>query len=149
MHFRFIYILFIAGILTACSSAPVVDSVEVQGLNDVEEAPEALTLMETTPLLRAPSHSRNAVTSIMINARAAMQKGQYKIAAAQLERAVRIEPKNALLWHNLAKVRFNQGRYSLAANLASKSTLLARGDDELRASNAILIKQAQAAFKIK
>lgn len=147
MKSRFIYTLLIAGLFSACSSTPIVDTADVEALGDVEEIPKPLAFVETTPLLRAPSHSNNAVTSIMINARAAMQKGKYNIAAAQLERAVRIEPRNALLWHYLARVRFNQGRYSLAANLASKSTLLAKGDHDLRSSNAILIKQSQAAFK--
>lgn len=147
MKLRTFYSLFILVTITACGSTPVMDS--VPEVNKLGDEVEQLALVETTPLMRAPSYSSSAVSSIVTNANTAMEKGNYQVAAAQLERAVRIEPRNALLWHYLARVRFNQGRYSLAANLASKSTLLARGDQELRTSNASLIKQAQAAFKIQ
>ncbi|MDH5184014.1 MAG: tetratricopeptide repeat protein [Gammaproteobacteria bacterium] len=148
MMSRTIYTLFAAIIFSACNSTPLSDSA-VSEVNDTDVEIGPLALIETTPLMRAPSHSSNAVTSIVIGAQSAMQKGNFQIAAAQLERAVRIEPRNPLLWHYLAKVRFNQGRYSLAANLASKSTLLAHGDEALRSRNASLIKQAQAAFMTK
>jgi len=146
MKFRILYLIVMLLTITACGTTPVSDAPTVSGLNQPDAEVEPLALVETTPLMRAPSYSSNAVSIIVVNAREAMEKGNYQVAAAQLERAVRIEPRNALLWHYLAKVRFNQGRYSLAANLASKSTLLARGDQALRTSNATLIKQAQAAF---
>lgn len=149
MKLRLIYTFIIAVFISACSSTAVIDTPAEPKTDGVEPQAEPLAMVEITPLKRAQSQSSNAVTSILINARSAMQKGKYRIAAAQLERAVRIEPRNALLWHYLAKVRFNQGRYSLAANLASKSTLLAQDDQALRSSNASLIKQAQATFKIK
>ena len=146
MKFRILYAMVMVLTITACGTTPVTEDPAIVGLNAQNTEVEPLALVETTPLMRAPSYSSNAVATIIVNARAAMEKGNYQVAAAQLERAVRIEPRNALLWHYLAQVRFNQGRYSLAANLASKSTLLARGDQALRSSNATLIKQAQAAF---
>jgi len=130
---------------TACNTTPSIDS----NVPVVETLPENVPLLaptELTPLMRARSNSSQAVTGILLDVRSAMQQGEFQLASSQLERALRIEPRNALVWHYLAQVRFNEGRYSLAASLASKSTLLAQGDPQLRDSNASLIKQAQAAF---
>ena len=64
-------------------------------------------------------------------------------AAASLERALRIEPRNAVLWNRLAHVRYEQKQYALASSLAAKSNTLAGRDAALRADNDRLIKQAK------
>ena len=46
-------------------------------------------------------------------------------AVSSLERALRIEPRNADLWHRLAVLRETQGRYAMAEELAGKSNSLA------------------------
>jgi tetratricopeptide (TPR) repeat protein len=48
----------------------------------------------------------------------------FPAAADSIERALRIEPNNPLLWFELAKIRFGQGNYSQADNLARKSISL-------------------------
>ncbi|MEJ2154345.1 MAG: tetratricopeptide repeat protein [Desulfobacteraceae bacterium] len=48
-------------------------------------------------------------------------------ARANLERAVRIEPRNPLLWQELARVQLEQGQYRQAENMAAKSNTLAGG----------------------
>jgi Tfp pilus assembly protein PilF len=122
-----------------CSSAPQ------QG--DLEPLPRELEMerapLEQTPAMRAPSRSNTAVAAILLDVQSAIQRGQYNIASAQLERALRIEPANPHIWHYLAKVRLNQGRYGQAANLAAKSNALARGDQELRAQNQQIIEMAR------
>ncbi len=45
----------------------------------------------------------------------------YGVAASSIERALRIEPGNPLLWIELAKVRQAEGNYSQAENLARKA----------------------------
>ena len=99
--------------------------------------------MEQTPTMRAPSRSDSAVAAILLDVDDAIKRGQYNIAAAQLERALRIEPTNPHIWHALARVRFYQGRYGQAANLAAKSNSLARGDQELRTQNQQIIEMAR------
>jgi len=71
------------------------------------------------------------------------QAGSPERAAATLERALRIEPRNARLWHRLAILRFQQGQFTLAESLAAKSSMLAQGDWSLKQKNAELIEQVR------
>ncbi|MGH8691578.1 MAG: tetratricopeptide repeat protein, partial [Burkholderiales bacterium] len=66
-------------------------------------------------------------------------------AAASLERALRIEPRNPRLWHELAQLRFRQRDYAQAESLATRSDTWAGNDGELRAANQRLIEEARAA----
>lgn len=95
-----------------------------------------------------PTHARpqtaRAVKSLLGRAERQRAEGQLVAAANTLERALRIEPNNALVWNRLAHVRFEQGQYAQAANLAEKSRILAGGDAALRADNEQLIQRAQA-----
>lgn len=45
----------------------------------------------------------------------------YAVAAGSIERALRIEPSNPLLWIELAKVRQAEGNYVQAENMARKA----------------------------
>lgn len=83
-----------------------------------------------------------AVASLLAKAEQREQQAQWEGAAALLERALRIEPRNARLWHRLAKVRLQQGRYAMAESLAQKSNALAKDDEELKRRNAELIDTA-------
>jgi len=71
------------------------------------------------------------------------QKGRPERAVATLERALRIEPRNAQLWHRLARVRFQQGQFEQVVNLAARSNSLAGNDTRLRAANWRLIGTAR------
>jgi tetratricopeptide (TPR) repeat protein len=68
--------------------------------------------------------------------------GDLEQAAASLERAVRIEPDNAWVWHQLALVRLFQGQDDQAAQLAARSNALT-GDAALQARNWRVIAQAK------
>lgn len=85
-----------------------------------------------------------AVHTLLARAESHEQQEQWEQAAALLERALRIEPRNARLWHRLAKIRLQQGRYAMAESLAQKSNALARDDAELRRHNHELIEAARA-----
>jgi predicted Zn-dependent protease len=69
--------------------------------------------------------------------------GNLDSAAAVLERALRLEPQNPLLWHRLAILRLRQGQYAQAASLAAKSNALAGSNRQLQASNWDTIAQAK------
>jgi Tfp pilus assembly protein PilF len=71
--------------------------------------------------------------------------GRSDLAAASLERALRIEPGNARIWHRLAAVRLDQQQWARAETLAGKSNQLAAGDTALRAANWRIIAAARAA----
>lgn len=67
------------------------------------------------------------------------QSGDYPGAAATLERALRIQPREAYLWNRLARVRLEQGLGSQASNLAARSNNLAGNDQALKRNNWDLI----------
>ena len=94
--------------------------------------------------LPAPPPSQNAgVLSLLDQADRQTAAGQLPAAGASLERALRIEPRNPVLWQKLAQVRLEQGGYRQAENLAEKSNALAPGNHRLRAENWRIIGQAR------
>lgn len=82
-----------------------------------------------------------ATTSLLAKADTQEQVKQWERAAAYLERALRIEPRNGYLWHRLARVRLQQGQYGQAGNLIQKSNALAGNDPELKLKNQQLLEQ--------
>ena len=91
-----------------------------------------------------PARKENtAVAALMENARAEMSAGRLPAAAANVERALRIEPRNAALWHELARINLHQDQPARAAQFAAKSNALAGEDVALRAANWRLIGQAR------
>jgi len=86
-----------------------------------------------------------AVVALLDNADAQAQAGELGAAAATLERALRIEPRNAYLWSRLAALRLRQGRYGMAADLAAKSNSLAASNRALKRDNWRLIARARRA----
>jgi predicted Zn-dependent protease len=86
-----------------------------------------------------------AVARLMDGASADAAAGRLANAAAALERALRIEPRNPRLWQELARVRLKQGDYAQAESVAARSNSWAGGDNRLRAENWRLIAQAREA----
>jgi cytochrome c-type biogenesis protein CcmH/NrfG len=86
-----------------------------------------------------------AVAGLMDTARADVAANRLGSAAATLERALRIEPRNPRLWHELARVRLRQGDYAQAESTAQRSNAWAGADSELRAANRRIIEDARAA----
>ena len=80
----------------------------------------------------------------MDNARAEVAANKLGSAAATLERALRIEPRNPRLWHELAQVRLRQGDYAQAESTAQRSNAWAGSDAELRAANQRIIEEARS-----
>jgi predicted Zn-dependent protease len=82
----------------------------------------------------------------MESARADAVAGKLSTAAASIERALRIEPRNPRLWQELARVRLQQGQLVQAENVAKRSSSFAGSDNALRAENWRLIAQAREAL---
>jgi len=118
-------------ILSGCAVAPV----EPRAVPDKEQAEPA---PETSP---AP-----AAAALVAQARQASRAGRYEAAVHDLERAIRIEPGNASLWHELARVRFQQGRYEQARQMAARSNALLASNAALKARNDRLIDRARDAL---
>lgn len=84
-----------------------------------------------------------AVAALEADIEESFKGHNYKNAAAQLERAIRIQPKNAELWHVLAEVRLRERQPGLAEDLAKKSNAMAKNQVELIQSNWIIIAEAR------
>ena len=84
-----------------------------------------------------------AVVALLESAREAEKARQYGRAAAALERALKVEPRNPRLWHRLATVRYRQGRHPEAEALARRSMSLSPGDVKLESRNWRVIAAAR------
>jgi predicted Zn-dependent protease len=96
------------------------------------------------PVAKPAAPSENvAVAGLMQSARSDAAAGRLTNAAATLERALRIEPRNPRLWQELARVRLKQGEYVQAESVALRSNSWAGSDNTLRAENWRLVAQAR------
>ena len=98
---------------------------------------------QVTEQILPDSRTSKTVLALLDNARSAAKAGQLHTAESQLERALRIEPRNAVLWHYMAKLRLHQDRINEAAGLAAKSNSLALRDRKLQADNWRIIAHAR------
>jgi predicted Zn-dependent protease len=89
-----------------------------------------------------PMHSK-AVEALLKSANQQVQNNDLDGAVGTVERALRIEPRNAHLWHRLANLRLDQGKVLQASDLAVKSLALAGADVELKQKNWLLIARAK------
>ncbi len=90
----------------------------------------------------SPPPSRQAVLDLLEQSKQAIQEYEYDNAEALLKRALRIEPGNAWLWHNMAVLKFYQQDYHQAIQQALKSNNLGKNSPQLRNNNSKIIKQS-------
>ena len=122
-------------LLAGCASAPGPEPAPV------EQAPRPVP----APAEQPPAPRENvAIAGLVESARADAAAGRLATAAASLERALRIEPKNPRLWQELARVRLQQGDLAQAESMAARSNSFAGADGALRAENQRIIEQARA-----
>ncbi len=83
-----------------------------------------------------------AAGTLLASARQSRQSGQLGQAEMSLERALRMEPRNARLWHEMAQVKFESKEYRQAVQLCIKSNSLAGKDYDLMEQNWQLMEKA-------
>lgn len=140
-----------SGELSASHSAlPAMEAVTEPSLSGLEypvpPSPEPEVIRTLTPRIgerlfiqTAPA----AVAALERDIESHFTARRYGDAAAQIDRALRIQPKNAELWHVLAEIRLRQNQPGLAEDLAKKSNTLAKSNAELIKSNWRLISDAR------
>lgn len=106
--------------------------IEQHDIQEVPAKPAAMIIPENS-----------IAVDISYQANQLMQKGNLEAAAQTLERGLRIAPKDAYLWSQLATVRLQQGRYGQAQSLAAKSSSLAQGNSSLMYRNQIIRDKAR------
>jgi len=126
------FVVLLAVLLAGCATPPGTSP---------ESKPEQPPVVPATP----PRQENIAIAGLMDSARAEAAAGNLPGAAASLERALRIEPRNPRLWHELARVRLKQGQHAQAESVAARSNSWAGDDKALRAENWRLIAESRQA----
>jgi tetratricopeptide (TPR) repeat protein len=83
--------------------------------------PQEQAPVETQPAPQPEPPLSAASRALVGQAQSQMASKNYAVAAASIERALRIEPDNALLWIELGKVRQSEGNYVQAENMGRKA----------------------------
>jgi hypothetical protein len=94
-------------------------------------------------IIPPPREQPPAVVALLGHAEQQANDGDLQSAAMTLERAIRIDSRNPVLWHHLASVRLAEGNAEQAESLAKKSNALAAGNYALQARNWGLIAEAR------
>ena len=90
-------------------------------------------------------HLSAASAALVKQGRAQSLKGEYPAAIATLERALRIEPDNPLVWLELGQMHLSAKNPPQAESMARKAIVLATGNPALQASGWRLIGDAYRA----
>lgn len=129
--------------------APVVDG----GAPAPERAAGAPAVVQPVPLpepirstpLPDAEAAPSAQAALMAAADQALLAGNSERAAALIERALRMAPRDAQLWLRLASIRAQQGRQEDAIGLARRALGYAGADNQLRRRANELIDAANRA----
>ncbi len=143
-----IYLLTMTLCLTACAEQTTksVELIPVEERNVPVEKAQA-TIVEAEVKVDKNrkvinKKKESVIIALLDDAERLSDKGQSEKAAATIERALRIEPKNALLWHRLAAVRMQQQQWQQAIAMAKKSNALAGNNTQLKSDNWAVIAAA-------
>ena len=144
-----LWALLLSLLLGACASAPAERSPwpwpedpYAEGTGSQSRSPERGETAEATnqrpadPTLYAASAAGQSLLEEARNARAAGENG---IAASKLERAISIGPRDPVLWFELARTRWEQGRVDEAENLAQRALEYAYPEDPVSTASWLLI----------
>lgn len=94
---------------------------------ETQPAPMPPPIGEPTPLppvVREPTLGA-ASRALVAQAQSQAAAQNFAVAASSIERALRIEPDNPLLWIELGKIRQAEGNYAQAENMGRKAVSMA------------------------
>jgi tetratricopeptide (TPR) repeat protein len=116
-----------AGSAPVLSSPPEVPA-PTPGSEPAIDAPTPPTVPRERP--KAPAATLGPASKALVTqAQAQRRKGDLPGATQSLERALRIEPNNPLLWIEMGRLRMDQRNYPQAENLGRKALAMSVGDD--------------------
>jgi uncharacterized protein HemY len=79
---------------------------------------------------------------LVTQAQAQRKRGDLPGATVSLERALRIEPSNPLLWIEMGRLRMDQRNFAQAESMGRKAVSMAVGDNRTQASAWALVADA-------
>jgi tetratricopeptide (TPR) repeat protein len=102
-----------------------------------------LPLPRDVPAPRPQSDASGASSALVEQSRAQRAAGSLPAARASLERALRLDPNNAVVWLELGELELQTGNAAQAATLARKAMTLAGRDARLSARAERLLRAAE------
>jgi predicted Zn-dependent protease len=151
---KVVTLLAAASLLSACSvlhppespsSAPPPGTSSAPGTAQPQPAPppEAVPTPEQPPRPPPKQFKLSPATNALVQqAHTQAHTGAFVPAAATIERALRIEPENPLLWIELGQIRLSENNPSQANAMGHKALALATGDAQAQASAWRLIAES-------
>jgi len=130
------------GILAGCGPRPFESPAGQPVGPAVGSATPAPGPPSAPPTAQRHFHLGTASAALVAQARTQAAGGDFSLALSTLERALRIEPDNPLLWIELATVHQNAGHYAQADSMGHKALQLAGGDPRAQASAWRVIAQS-------
>jgi len=122
----------------AAGTTSTPDSTQTQTATTVTSTPA------DTPVASSAPPANPAVIALLDTANADASAGRLPTATAAIERALRIEPRNPVLWQKLAMLKLQKGEYQQAENLAARSNSWAGSNKPLLAKNWHIIAEARS-----
>ena len=83
------------------------------------------------------------VTELQSQALAAIKRNEYQQAINYLQRAIKIQPRNAWNWHYLAQAYWHDGNYDQCLAMIDRSSSYGSYDQPLSSANEKLLPKCQ------
>lgn len=112
---------------------PAPPSPQSAGSGATPDVPASPAPAPTAPLPPAPPPSSGATAALLAQGRQQAAAGDYAMATSSLERALRINPRDAELWCELGRIKLRQGDAAQAQSMAQRGLAVAGGDPARRA----------------
>jgi tetratricopeptide (TPR) repeat protein len=134
---------------TRTGSGPILGTPPViaapgSGNEPVIEPPAPTPLPRERPR-KPPATLGPASSALVAQAQAQRRKGDLPGATVTLERALRIEPNNPLLWIEMGRLRMDQHNFAQAEGMGRKALAMSVGDDQTQSQAWRLIADSQRA----
>jgi Flp pilus assembly protein TadD len=108
-----------------------------------QPAPRTEPAPRDVPAARPQSDASGASGVLLEQSRAQRAAGSLPSARASLERALRLDPNNPVLWLELGELELQTGNATQAATMARKAMTLAGRDGRLATRAERLLRAAQ------
>jgi len=106
---------------------------QATGSGAAADVPASPAPAPAAPLPPAPPPSSGATAALLAQGRQQAAAGDYAMATSSLERALRINPRDAELWCELGHIKLRQGDAAQAQSMAQRGLAVAGGDPVRRA----------------
>jgi predicted Zn-dependent protease len=135
-----------SALLGGCLASPRAPPPETQIPNPpLPGAPSTSPALPRAPAAPQPpreNHLSPATRSLVTQARNLMSHGDFDAASSTLDRALRIEPNNPLLWIELGRLRLAESDAHQAEGCGRKALALASGDPGTQKQAGMLLADA-------